>query len=164
MTDNHFATKLIDNPAALTQRRRKKPVTNPTWSIYHSIYCVSGPVLIGCKPGNLGSDIGGLKLDVLFITLTVKHGGWPGRERGGRVGVVMLGRSPYLHKSDWCEWGIAPVMVQLHEFDGICLKDGGGECWLGGWSDSCSNAAKQMMLLSWPCSGGGKKNHLSCYF
>ena len=79
-----------------------------------------------------------------------------GREEGGRrVGVVMLGRSPYLHWSDWWGWGIGSVMVQIQQSDRMCLKDGAGEYTLGGWSDSSwrKNSAKQMMLPSWPCNG-----------
>lgn len=43
------------------------------------------------------------------------------------MGVAMLGRKPYLYRSDWWEWGISSVMVQLHQSDRMCLKDGAGE-------------------------------------
>lgn len=133
----------------------EKPVTYPAWSIFHSLHCGSGPALIGCCPGNLGWTKRAEHWMCLFITLTVKHGGRLRGKGWRRMGVVMLGWSPYLHRNDWWGWGIAPVMVQLHQSDRMCLKDreGGARTRRMKWFMLKESAAKQMMLRSWPCNG-----------
>lgn len=138
----------------MSSTNTRNPVTNPTWSMYHSAHCVSGPTLIGCRPGNLGSDEGGWTLHGIIYhhnRKTWRQSG--GRKEGGRV-VVMLGRSPYLHRSDWWGWGIAPVMAQLHQSDRMCLKDRAVvQTRRMKWFMLKESAEKQMMLRSWPCKG-----------
>lgn len=102
-----------------------------------------------------GLDKGGWTLDVFVYHSNCKT--WRQTEGKGwrRMGVVMLGWSPYLHRNDWWGWGIAPVMVQLHQSDGMCLKDRAGGAWTRRmkWFMLKESAAKQMMLRSWPCNG-----------
>lgn len=63
----------VHNRAGMLKGRKNLSLTQH--GQYITQYAVSGPALIGCRPGNLGSDEGGLTPDALFITITVKHRG-----------------------------------------------------------------------------------------
>lgn len=98
---------------------------------------------LGHRGLNIGSVIYHYNRKTWRQTREEREEGGREEKAGGRVGVVMLGRSPYLQWSDWWGWGISPVMVQLHQLYRMCMKDRAGEYRLRGWSDSCRRKALQ---------------------
>lgn len=102
------------------------------------------------------SGLGRSLLNIGSVIYHYNHKPWEKirkKKGGGRMGVVLLGRSPYLHRSDWWGWRIGPVMVQLHTVRQDVFE---GHSWRVRtmrmkWFMLKGKVAKQMMLPSWPC-------------
>lgn len=121
----------------------------------------------GCQNGNtLNISHGGLHLwfnlsrtnagtpELLAITVSVQCGGrasWKGRKVWGRMEVDILGRSVYLRGSDWWEWGISAVTVELQRSERIY------SIWRtalhGLWKDEVVRNSWTNDVPVWPCDG-----------